>query len=369
MPGMSGLELINLVSKQFPKLPVVILSGEGDFKDVVSAINASVSYFFTKPIRDLEELDRVMKEAVKQYKVTQESTENKYRKVEKPRKIFKIKPSEKRGYSKNETYYRTLLENGTDAIVLIDSENRISDLNQNAARLFGLTRSELLGKYIDAENFRTELRLFLHSIREMSRQGGEVRFESEICRADKSTRQVEVLSISTLNAELPEQVVYIRDISDFHRSLQTLKTRNDQLLATLGARGEAIRLNSGTLNSFLETANAFVLIIDRQSSILEWNPAAERISGTPRHEALLPGFIKRLFINFEQQLFPLLEIEVFHNGNFLDNLESAIISNDGATKIIKWNISPIKEIGRVEGAMLVGVDVTMEHRLRKELES
>ncbi len=49
MPGMSGLELLALIKKNWPELPVIILSGHGDVPMAVAAIQAGAFNFLTKP--------------------------------------------------------------------------------------------------------------------------------------------------------------------------------------------------------------------------------------------------------------------------------------------------------------------------------
>ncbi|WP_047459176.1 sigma-54 dependent transcriptional regulator [Rhizobium rhizogenes] len=49
MPGMSGLELLAIIRKTWPELPVIILSGHGDVPMAVAAIQAGAFNFLTKP--------------------------------------------------------------------------------------------------------------------------------------------------------------------------------------------------------------------------------------------------------------------------------------------------------------------------------
>ncbi|CAN7691316.1 sigma-54 dependent transcriptional regulator [Rhizobium rhizogenes] len=49
MPGMSGLELLAIIRKNWPELPVIILSGHGDVPMAVAAIQAGAFNFLTKP--------------------------------------------------------------------------------------------------------------------------------------------------------------------------------------------------------------------------------------------------------------------------------------------------------------------------------
>lgn len=50
MPGMSGLELLEQVKKEFPNIQVSMISAYGDDENYQNAINAGAKEFFTKPI-------------------------------------------------------------------------------------------------------------------------------------------------------------------------------------------------------------------------------------------------------------------------------------------------------------------------------
>jgi len=50
MPGMSGLELLELVKKEFPNIKVSMISAYGDQENYDRAINSGAKAFFTKPI-------------------------------------------------------------------------------------------------------------------------------------------------------------------------------------------------------------------------------------------------------------------------------------------------------------------------------
>ncbi|NGP77840.1 response regulator [Balneolaceae bacterium YR4-1] len=50
MPGMSGLELLEQVKKEFPDIQVSMISAYGDDENYQNAINAGAKEFFTKPI-------------------------------------------------------------------------------------------------------------------------------------------------------------------------------------------------------------------------------------------------------------------------------------------------------------------------------
>lgn len=60
MPGMGGLEVLKRVSSARPDLPVIMVSGRGDIRSAVKAIQAGAAEFLEKPV-DPEELVAIVK--------------------------------------------------------------------------------------------------------------------------------------------------------------------------------------------------------------------------------------------------------------------------------------------------------------------
>lgn len=61
MEKMDGLELFNYLQKQYPTLPVIILTAHGTIKEAVSATNQGVFGFLTKPIDSHELIELITK--------------------------------------------------------------------------------------------------------------------------------------------------------------------------------------------------------------------------------------------------------------------------------------------------------------------
>ncbi|MQB41066.1 sigma-54 dependent transcriptional regulator [Rhizobium sp. ICMP 5592] len=70
MPGMSGLELLAVIRKTWPELPVIILSGHGDVPMAVAAIQAGAFNFLTKPYVP-EQLIGTLQNALEQTRLRQ----------------------------------------------------------------------------------------------------------------------------------------------------------------------------------------------------------------------------------------------------------------------------------------------------------
>jgi len=50
MPGMTGLELLDIVKERYPNIKVSMISAYGDEQNYKKAINSGAKEFFTKPI-------------------------------------------------------------------------------------------------------------------------------------------------------------------------------------------------------------------------------------------------------------------------------------------------------------------------------
>ena len=59
MPGMSGLELQDEISKRGASIPIIFITGHGDIPMAVRAMKAGASEFLSKPFREQDLLDAI----------------------------------------------------------------------------------------------------------------------------------------------------------------------------------------------------------------------------------------------------------------------------------------------------------------------
>ncbi len=81
MPGMSGLELQDVLRKQGIHLPIIFITGHGDVPMAVEAMQQGAFDFIQKPFRDQDLLDRI-KRALDQYEQARKTQEDKRRILE-----------------------------------------------------------------------------------------------------------------------------------------------------------------------------------------------------------------------------------------------------------------------------------------------
>jgi two-component system response regulator HydG len=73
MPGMHGFELIDRIHSNWPEVPVIVLTGAGDFATAVAAMRAGAYDFVTKPV-DLAALTLAVKRAAEKLALRKEVT-------------------------------------------------------------------------------------------------------------------------------------------------------------------------------------------------------------------------------------------------------------------------------------------------------
>jgi PAS domain S-box-containing protein len=144
----------------------------------------------------------------------------------------------------SEERYRTLVENATDFIYMIDAEDRILSLNQAAAKLLGRESEELIGKKVFnmfpkdmATRFSKEFRLAF--------KAGKTIMASDKLEAAGQKIWVST-SLSPIRNEDNEVVAVMgvtRDITEQKRMETELQEKNEQL----DAQNEALRLQSEEL--------------------------------------------------------------------------------------------------------------------------
>lgn len=64
MPGVDGMSILSRVHKNYPELPVVIMTGHGNMQMAIEALRLGAADFLTKPI-DLQQLGAVLEKALR----------------------------------------------------------------------------------------------------------------------------------------------------------------------------------------------------------------------------------------------------------------------------------------------------------------
>jgi PAS domain S-box-containing protein len=149
--------------------------------------------------------------------------------------------------------------------------------------------------------------------------------------------------------------------------LQALRLFADQAATALAAaeQFEALREADETKRAIIAAAPFAVLSLDREGTVLSWNPAAERIFGWSAEEAIgrrLPYVAEHQWPEFESMLGRLRE------GESIVGHEVTRFRRGGAPVRISVSTAPIRGAhGQVTGVMAAVADITSHREAEEEL--
>lgn len=76
MPGMDGLQVLATVTREFPDLPILVVSGMGRMSDAIQALKFGAWDYVTKPIEDMAVLEHAIMNALERARLLRENREH-----------------------------------------------------------------------------------------------------------------------------------------------------------------------------------------------------------------------------------------------------------------------------------------------------
>lgn len=75
LPGMSGLDVLSVIAKSAPEIPIIVVSGVSLIGDAVQALQSGAWDFLTKPITDMGMLESAVERALERARLVRENKE------------------------------------------------------------------------------------------------------------------------------------------------------------------------------------------------------------------------------------------------------------------------------------------------------
>jgi PAS domain S-box-containing protein len=237
----------------------------------------------------------------------------------------------------SESRYRLLIENAPDGI-FVQTQGRFAYLNKAALRIFGAeSPDELIGGPLFERIHPDSLESAKERTRLLNEEKRQVPAQDQVyLKLDGTAVNVSVAPVPIHYEGHDGALVFVRDITDRKRAEE----------------GE------GRLNAVFDSVHAGLLIIDRETHIIqEVNPAAARMIGLPQeciigqpcHQFVCPSHVGRC---------PVTDL-----GRSIDNAEHIMLTSDGTRRSIIKTVVPLLVDGR-ECLLESFVDITA----RKEAE-
>ncbi len=255
---------------------------------------------------------------------------------------------------------RTITDNSTQALFLLDERGFCTCMNPAAEAMFGFTWDEIQNKplhemihhhYPDGRPYPVSECAINRSLTD----GRPLREHEDVfIRKNGESFPVLVAASPVLNRDLPiSTVIEVRDVTEQMRDRQALARMTDRLELILRSAGEGI------------------CGVDRAGCIAFINPAGAALFGCPQ-EQLLGRDLHRLLHHahpagppYEADRCPL--DAVLHDGKPRDGNEETLWIADGHPVSVAYTCSPMLEEGHVVGAVLVLRNITEGRRVQDAL--
>lgn len=265
-----------------------------------------------------------------------------------------------------------LLEALPDAIVAVDHDGIIVQLNSQTQALFGYTRDELIGQKVEVlvpESYRRQHhhhRQTFADTPKLRRMGADLDLYGRRRNGSEFPVEISLSPVSTENGMFVLSA--IRDISERKRIAEELRRAHEEL-------------HRRTAEQLGEYRSRLALIIDSSEDaiigkgvdgiITSWNKGAERIYGYTPEEVV--G--KHISLLVPSDLRPdgrpdeISEIlQKIAQGESIEHRESVRATKDGRRLDVSISVSPMRDAsGNVIGASVIARDITAQKRTESQL--
>ncbi len=131
---------------------------------------------------------------------------------------------------------------------------------------------------------------------------------------------------------------------------------------------DALRISESRMRSLIEGVGSAILFLSPEGKILEFNPEAERIHGTPRTRALGENFVDT-FVAREFRTEAREAMAQVVAGTPAEARTYEMITASGGTRPVRWILTPLRSAGGpVSGVIAAGTDQSERRELENQLE-
>ena len=235
-------------------------------------------------------------------------------------------------------YFRLLVENAYDAILVLDRDGTILHASPSIKRIAGFDPEELQGKALFEFVHPDDLPVAEKLARGVSIPGHMEHVECRSLRKDGSWFVAEAVAKNLLhNPVVAGIVINLRDVTAYRRMEEELRESEERY------------------RSLVENLNEVVFEVDNQGTVVYISPAIERVSqyraaevvGQPFMKFIHPDDLPGLLESFQRTL----------NG-VLEPYEFRVIDRDGSLHYMRTSSRPYEENGRVAGLIGLMTEIT-----------
>ncbi len=246
----------------------------------------------------------------------------------------------------SQRYHRSLIEASPDALVVVDPDYVISDVNEQMVKMTGYARAELVGAPF--KNFFREPHSAVHVVRQTFEKGVATNYQLELVPRDRAPLPVS-LSASVFtdpSGQVKGVFASARDITE-QRALE-----------------EKLRESQNYNRGLIEGSPDAIFIVDTQLYLTDVNEQFVRLTRQSRRQLLKSPYLDH-FADPEAASAAIRQ--TFEKGS-LANFELLLRGKRGATTPISLSASVFRDVhGRVRGVFATVRDISEQARLAGQL--
>jgi PAS domain S-box-containing protein len=326
LPDGTGLDALEGITGQGYQTPVVMVTGQGDERVAVQAIQHGATDYLIKGSNYLLTLPALIRRTVRAYQLQ----------VSMQHSLEQIR------------YQATLLNNVRDSIVVWDMDSRINYWSPAAFSLFGWSSAERLGKPV------AEVYLFMFNPPIVPPQPGDTighHIERQ-CRT-KGNQPIWVSSRITALYDAERHLLGYMDVS--HDITQRKEAEH------------ALRAERNFVSAVLDTVGALVMVLDSSGKIVRFNRACEQITGYSLKEVRGEPVWDLFLLPEDAEPFKVLLKNVLE-GQFPNKNENVWVTRHWEHHRIAWAYTALtNRLGQVEFVIATGIDVTEWRKAESEV--
>lgn len=249
MPEMNGLDVLATLQKEFPELPVIVISGTGSLTDVIQTLKFGAWDYILKPIHDYAILELSVKRVLERKRLLEEN--RRYRDH-----LEEEVTERTEELVKSTLKFKTLFNLAADAIFIYDPEGRIIEVNQKAIDYTGLELEKLLKVSMYDIFDEKEQMVFSEKMADL-KAGQHILFESYLKSVNSTSIPVEV-SASLITMDQTQQIfAIIRNIAERKRTEEERRELEKQIINAQKMELMGI-LASGVAHDFNNVLSALI---------------------------------------------------------------------------------------------------------------